>query len=483
MGGQVSRREVNGLERTSDWSPFRFGVLGLGVAGFACADSLTQMGAQVSAVDWSTSVAVQDKATLLELLDVDVRLGADASVPDGLDVLVVSPGLRPSHPLIAAALERGVTVWGELELAWRLRDLERNVPWLAVTGTNGKTTTTLMLESILRADGRHAVAAGNIGHSLVQTVMDPDGPEVIALEIGAPQMPFVYSMSPMATVCLNLAEDHVDHFGSFTEYARMKARVYERTQVAAVYNVQDPATERLVEEAEVIEGCRAIGFTLGAPGLSALGVVEDVLVDRAFIDNRMSHAQELASFADIHPFAQHNVANALAAAALARAYGVAPIAVRDGLRNFEPAGHRIAAAGEVKGVRFIDDSKATNTHAAATSIAAYEHVVWIAGGQAKGQSFDDLVERMHARMRAVVLLGEDRHIIRDALVRLAPDVPLVEVEDTTPDALDEVVRLALTFAVADDVVLLAPGCASWDMFRNYGHRGDRFVEAVRRVGG
>ena len=471
------------LDRTGDWSQFRFGVLGLGVAGFACADSLSQVGAQVSAVDRGESDGLREKATLLEMLDVDVRLGADAALPDDLDVLVVSPGLRPSHPVITAALARGVTVWGEIELAWRLRDPERAAPWLVVTGTNGKTTTTLMLESMLRADGRHAVAAGNIGHPLVQTVMDPEGPEVIAVEIGAPQMPFVSSMSPLASVCLNIAEDHVDHFGSFDEYVRMKARTYERTQRAAVYNVQDAHTERLVEEADVVEGCRAIGFTLGSPGLSMLGVVEDVLVDRAFIDNRASHAQELATFEDITPFAPHNVANALAAAALARAYGVQPVAVRDGLRAFEPAGHRIAEAGLVSGVRFVDDSKATNTHAAATSIGSYEHVVWIAGGQAKGQSFDDLVARMHSRMRAVVLLGEDRHIIRDALARIAPSVPRIEVEDTSPDAMDDVVRHALQHALPGDVVLLAPGCASWDMFRDYGHRGDRFVEAVRRIGG
>ena len=474
---------VHDLHRESDWSPYRFGVLGLGVAGFACADSLSQMGAQVSAADAGDSDALRDKATLLEMLDVDVRVGGGAELPEVLDVLVVSPGLRPSHPVIQSALARGVTVWGELELAWRLRDLSRDVPWLVVTGTNGKTTTTLMLESMLRADGRNAMAAGNIGHSLVQTVMDPEGPEVIAVEVGAPQMPFVYSMSPLATACLNIAEDHVDHFGSFDEYRRMKALTYERTQRAAIYNVQDAATERLVEDADVIEGCRAIGFTLGAPGLSMLGVVEDVLVDRAFIDNRASHAQELATFDDIHPFAQHNVANALAAAALARAYGVAPIAVRDGLRAFEPAGHRIAPAGEINGIRFVDDSKATNTHAAATSLASYEHVVWIAGGQAKGQSFDELVARMHGRMRAVILLGEDRELIREAFARIAPQVPLVDISDTTPDALDEVVRESLRFAQSGDVVLLAPGCASWDMFRNYGHRGDRFVEAVRRIGG
>ena len=480
MGGAVT---VSSLTRSGDWSAHRFGVVGLGVAGFACADALSQVGAQTWAIDGSTSDAVADKAALLEMLDVHVRIGEGAELPTDIDVLVVSPGLRPSHPVIREAIARGITVWGELELAWRLRDEHRNVPWLAVTGTNGKTTTTLMLESILRADGRNAIAAGNIGNSVVHTVMDPDGPDVIALEVGAPQMPFTNSMSPLASVCLNIAEDHVDHFGGFDEYVRMKAKTYENTQIAAVYNVQDPVTERLVENADVVEGCRAIGFTLGTPGLSMLGVVEDVLVDRAFIDNRASHAQELATFADIHPFATHNVANALAAAALARAYGVQPGAVRDGLRNFVPAGHRIAPAGEIDGVRFIDDSKATNTHAAETSLASYDNVVWIAGGQAKGQSFDGLVTKMAKRMRAAILLGEDRHIIRDAFERLAPQVPLVDIADATPDALDDVVRESLRFAQSGDVVLLAPGCASWDMFTNYGHRGDRFVEAVRKCGG
>ena len=481
MGDAVTG--VASLTRSSDWSAHRFGVVGLGVAGFACADALSQVGAQTWAIDGSTSESIADKTALLEMLDVHVQIGEGAGLPDDLDVLVVSPGLRPSHPLIQDALARGITVWGELELAWRLRDEHRNVPWLAVTGTNGKTTTTLMLEAMLLADGRRAVAAGNIGNSVVHTVMDPEGPDVIALEVGAPQMPFTYSMSPHSSVCLNIAVDHVDHFGTFEEYVRVKSRTYERTQFAAVYNVQDPVTEKLVEDADVIEGCRAIGFTLGMPGLSMLGVVEDVLVDRAFIDNRASHAQELATFADINPFATHNVANALAAAALARAYGVQPAAVRDGLRNFEPAGHRIAPAGEINGIRFIDDSKATNTHAAETSLASYEHVVWIAGGQAKGQSFDTLVEKMAKRMRAAVLLGEDRHVIRDAFERLAPHVPVVDIADTTPDALDAVVVEAMRFAQPGDVVLLAPGCASWDMFRNYGHRGDRFVEAVRKFGG
>ena len=412
---------VETLRRSSDWSAYRFGVVGLGVAGFACADALSQVGAQTWAIDASTDQSVTEKATLLEMLDVHVQTGAAAALPTELDVLVVSPGLRPSHPIITDAQARGIVVWGELELAWRLRDEQRNVPWLAVTGTNGKTTTTLMLESILRADGRHAVAAGNIGNSVVHTVMDPDGPDVIALEVGAPQMPFTSSMSPYASVCLNIAEDHVDHFGSFDAYVQTKGRTYQNTQVAAVYNVQDPATERLVEQADVVEGCRAIGFTLGTPGLSMLGVVEDVLVDRAFIDNRASHAQELATFDDIHPFAAHNVANALAAAALARAYGVQPSAVRDGLRTFElehGIGKLLALGGITEAVRVCDEDLDLRIYGlGALHVSSYELV---------DAGTLDTTDRTDHSVRVDLLIALDRRHHRRKCARKVRSLLLLE---------------------------------------------------------
>jgi UDP-N-acetylmuramoylalanine--D-glutamate ligase len=240
-----------------------------------------------------------------------------------------------------------------------------------------------------------------------------------------------------------------------------------------------------VRDAEVIEGCRAIGFTLGTPDISMVGLVDELLVDRAFVPQRASSALELATLADITPAAPHNVANALAAAALARAFGVPAAAVRDGLRVFRPDAHRIAYVAEVAGVNYVDDSKATNPHAAQASLLAYEHVVWIAGGQAKGASFDDLVVAVRDRLRGVVLLGQDRQVIAEALARHAPDVPtiIVETPDTgTVSVMDSVVGEAATLAHAGDTVLLAPGCASWDMFANYGARGDAFAEAVRRLG-
>ncbi len=472
--------DVSSFARASDWSQVRAVVAGVGVAGFAAADHLVHLGVQVTAVDGADGDRQRERADVLEVIGATVRLGDGDTLPDGADVLVVSPGLPPTAPIIRAAQARGVPVWGELELAWRLRG-EDAAPWLTITGTNGKTTATLMLESMLRAAGLRTAAVGNIGVSLVDAVMDPSGFDVLAVEVGAPQLPFLSTASPLASVCLNLAPDHVDLFGSFESYRDAKARIYTGTRVAAVYNVADPATEAMVEEADVVEGCRAIGFTLGVPGRSMVGVVDDLLVDRAFIDNRADSALELASVHDVRPFAPHNVANALAAAALARAYGVPAAAVRAGLRSFEPAGHRIADVGEVDGVRYVDDSKATNGHAAQTSIRAYESVVWIAGGLAKGQDFDDLVQAVRGRLRAAVLLGVDRQRIRDALARHAPDVPVVEVPRTDTGAMDDVVRAAAGFARPGDTVLLAPGCASWDMYRDYAQRGDAFAASVARL--
>jgi UDP-N-acetylmuramoylalanine--D-glutamate ligase len=338
-----------------------------------------------------------------------------------------------------------------------------------------------MLESILRAAGLRTASVGNIGVSLVDAVMDPIGFDVFAVEVGAPQLPFLFSASPVASVCLNLAPDHVDLFGSFEAYRDAKARIYNNTQIAAVYNVLDPETERMVEQADVIEGCRAIGFTLGVPGRSMLGVVDDLLVDRAFIENRAEAALELGSVDLVKPFAPHNVSNALAAAALARAYGVPATAIAEGLEQFQAAGHRIATVAEHDGVRWVDDSKATNCHAAQTSLLAYDSVVWIAGGMAKGQEFDDVVRLTADRMRGVVLLGVDRDKIRDALMRHAPNVPIVEVPRTDTGAMDDVVVAAAAMASAGDTVLLAPGCASWDMFTDYAHRGDSFADSIQRL--
>ena len=315
--------------------------------------------------------------------------------------------------------------------------------------------------------------------------MDPEPYDVIAVELSSFQLHWSHSIAPQASACLNVAPDHVDWHGSFDEYAAAKGKVYANTEVACVYNVQDDRTRRLVEDAEVQEGCRAIGFTLGIPGPSELGVVDDVLADRAFVEQRRTSAAELGTLDDLRGDAPspapHLVANALAAAALARAHGVPAGAVRAGLRAFVPEPHRIAEVGAVDGIRWVDDSKATNPHAARASLAAYEHVVWVAGGLLKGADVDDLVAGAADRLRGVVLIGRDRAAIAQALARHAPDVPVVDVERTDTGAMDQVVSEARALAHEGDVVLLAPAAASMDMFTDYGARGDAFVAAVSRL--
>ncbi len=474
---------LENLNRNSDWSQIRVTVLGLGIAGYAAADNLTFLGAQVTAIDERDTLDLQEKKNILETLGATVILGEPLALPAVSNVVVVSPGLPPSHPVIQTAIESGIPVWGELEVAWRLRDLSNPAPWLCVTGTNGKTTTTLMLESMLQAAGLRAIAAGNIGRSMIEVVMDPDPYDVVAVEVGAPQLPFVYSMSPLATVCLNVAEDHVDHFGSMEEYVSAKAKIYERTQVAAIYNSTDETTLNMVREADVIEGCRAVGFTLAVPLPGEFGVVEEFLVDRTFVANTREEATELAELDDVQPAALHNVSNALAAAALARAFGIDPKAVKLGLQQFKPAAHRVAHVATVNGVKYIDDSKATNAHAAQTAISSFENVIWIAGGDAKGQDFTELAKSIANKIKAVVLLGRDRYEIKSALDKYAPNVPQIEVSNLNPEAIDEVVLQASKIAIPGDVVLLAPACASWDMYQNYSQRGDMFARAVLKLTG
>ena len=489
----MSARLADLTHRDADWAGLRTLVTGLGVSGFAAADALLDRGAQVVVVDAGNGTARQaEEARLLEVLGADVRLGPEhtTGMPDGaFDLVVTSPGWRPDQPVLAAAAAAGTPVWGEVELAWRMRPAEGAAPWLTVTGTNGKTTTVQMLESILRAAGLRAVAAGNVGRPILQVMMDPAPLDIVAVELSSFQLHWSESVSALASCVLNVAPDHLDWHGSEQEYAAAKARIYERTQVACVYNEQDPATRVMVEEADVVEGCRAVGFTLGTPGLSMLGVVEDVLADRAFVEERRTVAAELGTLADLtgadgHPPAPHLVADALAAAALARACGVPATAVQEGLRAFRPDAHRMTDVGQVDGIRFVDDSKATNPHAAAASLRAYEHVVWIAGGQLKGADVEGLVAGAAEGLRAAVLLGQDRDRIAAALARHAPQVPVVEVpsaetEDVTA-VMDEAIEAALTLAEPGDVVLLAPAAASLDMFTNYGVRGEVFTDAVRR---
>jgi UDP-N-acetylmuramoylalanine--D-glutamate ligase len=468
-------------------------VAGLGVSGPPAARVLAGLGAIVTAVD-SSGEDRRGVAAGLAGIGVRILLGeaAAATLPPGTDLVVTSPGWKPDAPLLASAAASGVEVMGDVELAWRLRPAlphSGSQQWLAVTGTNGKTTTVRMLALMLSAAGYRAMAAGNVGTSLADVVTEPDPYQVVAVELSSFQLHWSSTIEPFAAVVLNVAPHHLDWHGTLEAYAADKARIFA-PRTMAVGNADDSWSARMAAQA----GAAAM-YRLGEPGPGELGVRGGYLVDRAFGGGpgpATPDGVRLAEVADLcgpdpaaraRPPAPHNVADALAAAALARAYGAAPAAISAGLLAFRPDPHRIALVRTVRGVDFIDDSKATNPHAAAAALSTYNPVVWIAGGLLKGAADDlgQIIEAAAERLRGAVLFGADRNVIAAALARHAPEVPVVEVSCTDTGTMDIVVKTAAEMAEPGDTVLLAPAAQSFDMFRDYPARGEAFAAAVRRL--
>ena len=452
--------------------------------------------------DWGVRLTVCDD-------DVDAAralAGAEALTPGeaaaragDFDLVVTSPGFPPTVPVLAAAAAAGVPIWGDVELAWRLdAGGHAGAPrqWLVVTGTNGKTTTTSMLHDMLVADGRRAVLCGNIGEPVLDVLDRPA--DVLAVEVSSFQLFWAPSLRPAAGAVLNVAEDHLDWHGSFAAYAAAKARALQGR--VAVAGVDDPpAAALLAESAAPVKA----GFRLGEPAPGELGVRDGELIDRAFADELT-----LAPAAAIPVAGPVGVLDALGAAALARAVGVSAGAIGTALRGFRVGQHRSEQVGEVGGVRYVDDSKATNPHAAQASILAYPRVVWIAGGLLKGAHVEEAVARVADRLAGVVLIGRDRAAFAEALSRHAPDVPVIQVvtgEDAVVHETDGsivtgetrvieasgadlgrqvmagAVAAAATLARPGDTVLLAPAGASFDQFAGYADRGEAFAAAVRAI--
>lgn len=338
----MNRPDVSSLTALDSWAGVRAVVAGFSVAGFASTDNLTHLGAEVVALDERRDPELEEKAELLGMLGAEVRLGQGVSdvLPPDVDLLVVSPGWRPDSALLAQAHERGIPVWGEVELAWRLRHPEHAAPWLVVTGAGGQATTVRMLDSVLRAAGLRSVAAGTAGLSLVEVVMDPEPYDVIAVGLSSAQLHHTYSMRAQSAAVLGLGHEsgagHPDWHASAEEWLADTAKVFQHVEQACVYDVADERTRRMVEEADVVEGARAIGVTLGMPSVGMVGLVEEIVADRAFIEQRATSAAELCTVDDLASQDPAFVASALTAAALARAYGVPQVAVRDGLRAFRP---------------------------------------------------------------------------------------------------------------------------------------------------
>lgn len=487
----------------ADWSGLRVAVYGLGVTGFSVADTLAELGVRVMVV---AAKADEERRMLLEVIGAELVEQADLSTaPEQLvafdpELVIASPGFHWDHPLLVWAQDRGTAVWGDIELAWRLRDkvarpdgAEGPADWICVTGTNGKTTTVQLTATMILAGGNRVAPCGNIGVPVLDAIRDPEGFDVLVVELSSYQLHWVNrnaggELSPFSAACLNIAEDHLDWHGSLEAYIAAKAKVYENTQVACVYNRADANTLRMVEEADVVEGARAIGFGLDVPGPSDFGIVDGILCDRAFLEDRANAAIELTTLEELHEAgldAPHVVANILAASALARSYGVLPQTIRDVLTAFRLDAHRIELVRVEAGISWVDDSKATNPHAADASLRAYPSVVWLVGGLLKGVEVDALVAAHVGRLRGAVLIGVDREPLMAAFRRHAPELPVLEVEAReTEEVMPTAVRLAGGLAREGDTVLLAPAAASMDQFADYAERGRRFQTAVNEyVGG
>jgi UDP-N-acetylmuramoylalanine--D-glutamate ligase len=439
-------------------------VAGLGVTGAAVADVLLDRGADVTVVSDRDGEPDRIAAERLRERGARVRLG-DSVTPVPADLVVASPGFRPDQPLVAAAAAAGADVIGEPELAWRLRP-PGAAPWLGVTGTNGKTTTVGMLEAILQAAGLRCVAAGNVGLPLVSAVTAEPAYDVLAVEISSAQLQWSPSIRFAAAAVLNISEDHLDWHDTMAAYVAAKERIW--IDAVAIGNIDDALVRRLLPVG-------GTSFSLTDPAADYF-LVGDELREQ-ITGRRLAGVEQLAVTG------RHNYANALAAAALARSRGIPVGAVQAGLSGFRAGRHRQERVATGGGIEWVDDSKATNPHAAAASLSAYPSVVWVAGGLLKGADVDPLVADHAHRLRGAVLLGRDRAQIAAALARHAPDVPVVEVEATENAGMDSAVLAAAEMARSGDVVLLAPAAASWDMFRDYADRGDRFAAAARDVAG
>lgn len=469
-----------------NWAGLRVAVLGVGASGFSAVDTLVELGADVRVF---AKKVEPEFAEILDVLKVPVTL-SDARqnfqtsnwIPE---LAIVSPGFPPHQELVAELVELQVRIWTDIDLAWHVRDKVKTAKWVTITGTNGKTTTTELTAAMLQAAGHKVAACGNIGNPILDAIRDPEGYDYLVVELSSFQLHYMEAVSPVASAFLNLADDHIDWHGSFEAYGKAKAKVYENTQIACIYNAADPATERFLEQADVIEGCRAIGFTAGHPAISMVGFVEDILVDRAFLVNRQNEALEIARVEDyqgIGVISPHLMQNLAAATALARACEVEPNQIAEAMRGFKLAPHRIELVAQVNGVQYIDDSKATNVHAARASLRSFEKVVWICGGLLKGVDPAPLVKEFSSKISAAIIIGADTSVLEGLFQKLSPDTPVFVIENG-PSVMDMAVAKAAEVAKPGEAVLLAPAAASMDQFRDYADRGDKFKLAAQSLGG
>jgi UDP-N-acetylmuramoylalanine--D-glutamate ligase len=387
---------------------------------------------------------------------------------------IVSPGWRLDHQLIQEARSAGIEMLSEIDLAWRIKcEVNPMQIWYAITGTNGKTTTVQMAEEIFKKGGVSTRACGNVGDTVIEFAGDSSLATLI-LELSSFQLSWSKEARFEAGAILNIAEDHIDWHGSFQNYLDAKLHLAKMSK-RMIVNADDANLGKARESAAA-----SYSYTLQTPRSGEIGLVENLIVDRAFTTG---DAEVLFELNDISPAVPHNVANAMAAAGLARIAGISVASIREALQGFRLDNHRLQLILDYQGIKWIDDSKATNPHAAEAALRSQLSSIWIAGGLAKDAQMDQLIQSTASRIKFAILIGTDAGVIASALSKFAPHVGIHLISDkqSSAELMDEVVRIAEIHAVSGDTVLLAPACASMDQFENYADRGNKFADSVRRI--
>jgi UDP-N-acetylmuramoylalanine--D-glutamate ligase len=438
-------------------------VVGLARTGIATALFCAARGARVMATEERPEAQVTEAAAKLRAAGCVLELGGHREETFlEQDLIIPSPGVSPAMPALAAAHKQGITVWSEIELAWRF--LRGRL--VAITGSNGKTTTTSLIGHILETAGLPVIVAGNIGTPVISRVDETSDATVTVAEMSSFQLELIDELRPDVALLLNLTADHLDRHASFEDYARAKAHIFEnqRERDAAILNADDAVAPQYAP-------ARAQVFWFSRTKRVASGAFlrgDEIAFRRDGAETVLLHR------ADIGLRGEHNVENVLAASAAALLAGAAPAAIVAGVRSFAGVEHRLEFVAEVNGVSFYNDSKATNVDATLKALDAFPgNLLVILGGKDKGGDFTLLREPLRQRARMVLLVGDAAEKIG---AQIEGTVPLER-----PKTMDRAVRLAFERALPGDTVLLAPACASFDQFQNYEHRGRVFKQLVRQI--
>jgi UDP-N-acetylmuramoylalanine--D-glutamate ligase len=433
-------------------------VVGLGSSGESAALWLKRSGASVWVTEGASGERIEDRAVRLRKAGVEVETGGHSFHDISADLAVVSPGIPPTAPILQHLSRAGVRIIGEVELAFSMI----TAPIIAVTGTNGKTTTTALVARMLEEGGRPSLAAGNIGTPLIEAAELPGG-AVVAAEVSSFQLATVERFRPRVAVILNVAEDHVDWHGSLDAYAAAKARIFENQTAEDIllFNADDEVVTRLARNAP----SRKVPFSATSPVADGIGLVDDRVVWRG---------ETIFTVGDVPMGGASGLEDAIAAAGAVLEFGIDPDAVARGLKGFEPLPHRMQVVARRDGVTYIDDSKATNPHATLAAVRGLDDVVLIAGGRSKGIDLAPL-RATAPPVVAVIALGEATEELERVFAYVVP------VERATD--MDDAVERARARSVSRGSVLLSPGCASLDMYESYAARGEAFARAVRGLNG